>query len=232
MVHELLDPKSRGRLMTLDTADDRTLFFDLLPVFFKSESGFKFKIKMYTVPGQVMHTSTRKIVLAGCDGIAFIADSQKAEAKANTDAWRSMLENLKENAILPDQIPFVIQFNKRDLPAATIRSDEEIEQLRQRSKEPLFKAVAVKGEGVLETLFALLRLTFRNLNKQYDFEGKFDINESEFLRAIFQKVAPIQAEPGTTGLTGTFRAPSQMQNDNSAFSSSVDHQKPKPGGAS
>jgi mutual gliding-motility protein MglA len=209
MVHELLDAKTRDRLMTLDTADDRTLFFDMLPVFFRTNSGFKFKIRLFTVPGQVMHTSTRKIVLAGCDGVAFIADSQKAEAKANTDAWRSMLDNLKQNSILPGQIPFVIQFNKRDLPAHLIRTDEEIEQIRTRSADHVVTATAVKGEGVLETLFALLRLTFRNLNKQHDFVGKFGITESEFLRAVFQRVAPPLAEPGKTGLTGTFRPPSK-----------------------
>jgi len=191
MVHQLLDPQSRGRLMSLDTADDRTLFFDLLPVFFKSKSGFKVKIKLYTVPGQIMHQSTRRIVLSGADAVAFIADSQRAEARANTEAWKSMLENLKENGLAPETLPIVIQFNKRDLP--NTRTDEEIEEIRKKSKEPVFSAVAIRGEGVLETLFALLRLMFRNLNRQYDFEGKFGLTEAEFLRAIFKRVAPEHA---------------------------------------
>jgi mutual gliding-motility protein MglA len=200
-LHELLDANSRGRLMSLDTADDRTLFFDLLPVFFKTSSGFKVKIKMFTVPGQVMHTSTRRIVLAGADGIAFIADSQKAEAKANTEAWRSMHENLKQNGIQPGQIPIVVQFNKRDLPAELIRSDAEVEEIRSKSKEPVFKAVAIHGEGVLETVYALLRLTFRNLNKQYDFEGKFGISETDFLRSIFRQISSDRLPaPGTTSM--------------------------------
>ncbi|HEY1101122.1 MAG TPA: MglA protein [Myxococcota bacterium] len=187
MVHQLLDPQSRGRLMSLDTADDRTLFFDLLPVFFKSKSGFKVKIKMYTVPGQIMHQSTRRIVLSGADGVAFIADSQRAEARANNEAWKSMLENLKQNGFTPDSIPIVIQFNKRDLP--NVRTDAELDELRSKSKEPVFPAIAIRGDGVLETLFALLRLTFRNLTKQYDFEGKFGLSEQEFLRAIFKRVS-------------------------------------------
>jgi signal recognition particle receptor subunit beta len=191
LVHQLLDPQSRGRLMSLDTADDRTLFFDLLPVFFKTKSGFKVKIKLYTVPGQIMHQSTRRIVLSGADGVAFIADSQRAEAKANNEAWRSMMDNLKSNGLDLDTLPIVIQFNKRDLP--NVRSDEELAEIRKTSKEPVYTAVAIRGEGVLETLFALLRLTFRNLNRQYDFEGKFGISEGEFLRAIFKRVAPEHA---------------------------------------
>ncbi len=191
LVHLLLDPQSRGRLMSLDTADDRTLFFDLLPVFFKTKSGFKVKIKLFTVPGQIMHQSTRRIVLSGADGVAFIADSQRAEAKANNEAWRSMMDNLRQNGLDTETLPIVIQFNKRDLP--NVRSDEELAELRKTSKEPVYTAVAIRGEGVLETLFALLRLTFRNLNRQYDFEGKFGISEAEFLRAVFKRVAPEHA---------------------------------------
>lgn len=191
MVHQLLDPQSRGRLMTLDTADDRTLFFDLLPVFFKSKSGFKVKIKLFTVPGQIMHQSTRRIVLSGADGIAFIADSQRSEAKANNEAWKSMMENLTQNGLSPDSIPIVIQFNKRDLP--NVRTDAEMEEIRLKSREPVFTGIAIRGEGVLETLYALLRLTFRSLTRQYDFEGKFGLPEAEFLRAIFKRVAPEHA---------------------------------------
>lgn len=183
VIHQFLKPESRGRLMTLDTADDRTLFFDLLPVFFKTNAGFKVKLKLYTVPGQVMHNSTRRIVLSGADGVMFVADSQRSEARANNEAWRGMMENLKENGLDEDEIPIVIQFNKRDLP--DVRSDEELEQLRQRGKEPIFPAVAIRGEGVVEPLFALLKLTFRNLNKKHDFAGKFGLSESQFLRNIF-----------------------------------------------
>jgi signal recognition particle receptor subunit beta len=91
-IHQLLPPGASGRLMTLETRDDRTLFFDLLPVFFKTGTGYRVKIKLFTVPGQVIHDSTRKVVLQGADGVAFIADSQVAESEANKDAFRNLRE--------------------------------------------------------------------------------------------------------------------------------------------
>lgn len=200
VIHQFLRPESRGRLMTLDTADDRTLFFDLLPVFFKTASGFKVKLKLYTVPGQVMHNSTRRIVLAGADGVMFIADSQRAEAKANNEAWRSMMENLKENGLGEGEIPIVIQFNKRDLP--DVRTDEELEQLRQKGSQPIFPAVAIRGEGVIEPLFALLKLTFRNLNAKHDFAGKFGLSEAQFLRNIFSHMNVGEVNPSNQGPGG------------------------------
>lgn len=186
VVHQYMNPESRGRLMTLDTADDRTLFFDLLPVFFQTNSGFKVKLKLYTVPGQVMHNSTRRIVLSGADGVVFVADSQRSEARANNEAWKGLKENLAQNGIDPDAIPIVIQFNKRDLP--NTRTDEELDALRSRSKEPIFAAVALRGEGVIDTLLKCLQLAFRHLNTQHDFERKFGLSEKQFLREIFKHV--------------------------------------------
>lgn len=186
IVHQMLDPQCRGRLMTLDTADDRTLFFDLMPIFFRTSAGFKVKLKLYTVPGQVMHASTRRIVLAGSDGLVFVADSQRKEARANEDAWNGMVENLKQNGIDLADIATVIQFNKRDLP--DIRTDEELEAMRATSKEPIYAAVAVQGKGVMETLHACVRLAFRQLNKKYEFERKFGLSEKEFLTSIFKNV--------------------------------------------
>lgn len=185
-VYELLNPNSRGRLMTLDTANDRTLFFDLLPMYFRTKAGFKFKIKLYTVPGQVMHNSTRRIVLAGSDGVAFVADSQRCEGKANNEAWQGMMENLKKNGLDPQKLPIVIQFNKRDLP--DIRTDEELEEMRRKSKEPIFKAVATQKVGVVETLYALVRASYLQLDHEHDFERKFAVTEKEFLRNIFSNV--------------------------------------------
>lgn len=193
IVYQYLKPQSRGRLMTLDTADDRTLFFDLLPVFFKTNTGFKVKLKLYTVPGQVMHDSTRRIVLSGADGIVFVADSQRAEARANNEAWKGMMDNLSQNGLSTNEIPIVIQFNKRDLPG--VRTDEELEQLKARSKEPIFPAVAVRGEGVVEPLFKCLQLAFRNLSDKHDFERKFRLSEEQFLREIFKHM-----DLGETGL--------------------------------
>jgi len=195
-VYELFNADGRGRLMTLDTADDRTLFFDLLPLFFKTKAGFKFKIKLYTVPGQVMHNSTRRLVLAGADGVAFIADSQRSESKANNDAWRGMVENLRDNGLDPKTLPAVIQFNKRDL--TDIRGDEEIAEMRTKSREPIFTAIATQKVGVIETLHGLLRETYRHLDREQGFERKFETSEKEFLRQIFTNanVAAAGIRPG------------------------------------
>jgi signal recognition particle receptor subunit beta len=192
MIHQLLDPQARGRLMSLDTADDRTLFFDLLPIFFHTAGGLSIKIKLYTVPGQVMHHSTRRIVLSGADAIAFIADSQLAEANANAAAWTSMKESMRENGLEAAQTPVVVQFNKRDMP--NVRSDAELDDLRARSPEPLFTAVAIRGEGVLETLLGLLRLAFRHIDAQLDLAQRFMLTEDNFIAAIVARVAAEHAQ--------------------------------------
>jgi len=180
IVHRCLQDESRGRLMTLNTADDRTLFFDVLPLFFEAK-GVKLKIKMFTVPGQVMHAATRKIVLAGADGVVFVADSRLSEARANVEAWKGLVENLKNNGVDPDNTPIVIQFNKRDLD--NIRSDEELEKLAQHSAEPIFKAIALQNKGVLETLFGLLALSFRHIDRNKTF-ANFDLDERTFLNKV------------------------------------------------
>lgn len=185
-IHARLDNSVRGRLMTLDTADDRTLFFDMMPVFFQTAGGLKVKLKLYTVPGQVMHNSTRRLVLQGADAVAFIADSQRSQSRANNEYWQNMLSNLKENGIHYGDIPIVIQFNKRDLP--DIRTREELEQLRDRGPEPILPAVAIRGEGVLETLHALLKLTWKSLEEKHDFARKFSVTEDEFLKNVFKNL--------------------------------------------
>ena len=184
-VHELMKKEARGRLMMLDTANDRTLFFDLMPVFFKSRSGFTVKVKLFTVPGQVMHNSTRRIVLQGADGVAFIADSQLDQTKNNNDSWRDLRENMKINGLDPDRIPVVIQFNKRDLEK--VRSDEELDDVAKRGGEPVYKASAIRGEGVLETLEGLLRLSWRNLDNLYKLGEKLDLQEDEFIANLLRK---------------------------------------------
>jgi signal recognition particle receptor subunit beta len=187
IIHQVLDPDSRGRLMVLDTSDDRTLFFDLMPVFFKTRSGFTVKVKIFTVPGQVMHNSTRRVVLQGADGVAFIADSQKSLSKANNESWRDMAGNLKMNGLDINEIPMVIQFNKRDLPE--VRSDEEIAEVGRKGKELVFKAVAIKGDGVMETLEGILRLTWRSLNSKYSLEEKLQVKENEFITGVLKRSA-------------------------------------------
>ncbi len=183
-VHQLLNAQNCGRLMTLDTADDRTLFFDVLPMFFKTASNFKLKVKLYTVPGQVMHAATRRLVLEGADGIAYIADSQRSEARANNDFWASMKNNLRALKNDPDAIPTVIQFNKRDLP--NVRSDSEIDEISRKGQELVFRGIAVQGVGVLETLEGLLGQVWDSIERKHHIESMLKIGKQDFLTKLFE----------------------------------------------
>jgi signal recognition particle receptor subunit beta len=181
-----IDPKVRGRLMTLDTKDDRTLFFDMMPVFFRTQAGVKVKLKLYTVPGQVMHESTRRIVLQGTDAVAFVADSRRGETASTLAYWNNMLRNLEANGLDYRTLPIVIQMNKRDLPDA--RGDHELSDLRAEIHPPVVPGVAIRGEGVLETLHALLQLCYRSLDKSLSLEAKWQVSEREFLDRVFSHV--------------------------------------------
>ena len=183
-LHDRVASEVRGRLLTVDTKDDRTLFFDVLPVSFRSGSGLRVKLKLYTVPGQVMHASTRRLVLQGADAVVFVADSQRSLTAANNAAWRNMLEDMRQGGIDPDACPMVIQFNKRDLPDA--RTDEELVEIAKKGQEPVYPAVAIRGEGVVETLYGLLERTYRHLDGLYDLKNKFGLGEEEFLGQLFK----------------------------------------------
>jgi signal recognition particle receptor subunit beta len=180
-LHKLIDPSSRGKMVTLDTTDDRTLYFDFLPIEFGTQNGFSVKIKLFTVPGQVMHKSTRKVVLAGADAVAFVADSQRSSASANAYSWRDMEANLKSNGIDFAQIPKVVQFNKRDLP--DVKPLAEIK--KSWGEVPTFPAVAIRQEGVLETFRELLRQTYRDIDDRHGFGEKFGVTEQDFLKGVF-----------------------------------------------
>ncbi len=172
-IHQLVAPDVAGRLMTLETKDDRTLFFDLLPLAIAAGGGVSVRVKLFTVRGQVIHNATRRLVLQGADGVAFIADSQRAETKANSTSFVNLRQNLTESGIDPASMPLVIQFNKRDLP--DIRTDEEIDALATRGKEPVYKAVAVRGVGVLETLMGLMEITWRRLEEDHRLSEKLGL---------------------------------------------------------
>jgi len=182
MLHELMNASSRGKMVTLDTKDDRTLYFDFLPVEFETGGGFSVKVKMFTVPGQVMHKSTRKVVLAGADAVAFIADSQKSSASANSYSWRDMEANLKANGFDFAQIPKVVQFNKRDLPEV-----KSLHDIRAAWTDiPTFPAVATRGEGVVETFRALMCELYRSLDEKHDFATKFGLGEDDFVKGVMR----------------------------------------------
>ena len=185
-LYQKMDPKVRGRLMTLDTKDDRTLFFDMMPVFFKTRAGVKVKLKLYTVPGQVMHESTRRIVLQGSDAVAFVADSRRSESASTLAYWNDMLANLEANGLDWRSIPLVVQMNKRDLPDA--RTDAELDDLRRVIQPPVVPAVAIRGDGVVETLYLLLQRCYRSLDRQFGLDTLWKIPEQEFLGQIFSRV--------------------------------------------
>jgi hypothetical protein len=186
MIHQRTQPDVRGRLLTVETHDDRTLFFDLLPVFFSTASGFKVKVKLFTVPGQVIHNATRRIVLQGADAVAFIADSRRSAGPENNSYWKNLNENMRENGLDPAQVPIVIQFNKRDLPDT--KTDAELDEARKKGKEPVVGAIAIRGVGVLETLFAVLQSAYRSLEARAGLSKNIGLTEREFLTQIFQNI--------------------------------------------
>ncbi len=158
-------PGSRGEMVSLETETDRTLFFDLLPLDVGVIGGFKTRIQLYTVPGQVFYNTTRKLVLKGVDGIVFVADSQRAMKDANVESLANLKTNLAEIGIKLEEIPLVFQYNKRDL--ANILSVEELEEsLNTQRAHESYEACAVLGQGVFETLKAISRLTLRSLKKR------------------------------------------------------------------
>ena len=185
-LHELVQEKSRGRLMTLETKDDRTLFFDMLPLVFKAPAahgaeggGMSLRVKVFTVPGQVVHSSTRRLVLQGADGIVFVADSQVSETENNAESFLDLRANMKEIGRSLSQVPMVIQFNKRDLP--NVRSDAEIDDLARRGKEPVFKSCAMTGQGVLECFFGVLDRAWQRLEADHDLSQKLGLGPAAFL---------------------------------------------------
>ncbi len=181
-LHGMFDPKHRGRLMSLETQSDRTLFFDLLPIQYKTPSGLSVKLKVYTVPGQVIHNTTRRAVLAGVDAVSFVADSQKSQALSNSISFNNLKENLKVNGIDFDTLPIVVQFNKRDLE--DLKPTEEIKRDWGKSRFPTFLGVATQGHGVAETFECLIRLAFQSLDKKYDFNRKFGFSINDFMKSI------------------------------------------------
>jgi signal recognition particle receptor subunit beta len=164
-IHEKLPIKNKGKMLSLATETDRTLFFDFLPIELGTIRGMKTRIQLYTVPGQVFYNATRRMVLKGADCVVFVCDSQEPMLDANIESMENLRENLEVNEIDPDEIPMVLQYNKRDLPNAL-----PIEILNERLNKrdaPFYEAVALKGNGVEETLKGVTSLVFRSLASKY-----------------------------------------------------------------
>lgn len=180
-LHERLSPELKGDVMTLETQNDRTLFFDLLPLGFTAPSGLLVKFKLFTVPGQVAHDGTRKSVLSRADGVVFVADSQKAQSVNNGEAFDNLAENAGRVGLDFDKLPLVVQYNKRDLPDAL--QESEIRQRWERAPWPLVFASALHGTGVLETFTSLLGQVHARLEAEFGLSASHGLSAEEFVRA-------------------------------------------------
>lgn len=161
-VYNKVSPGTRGKMISLATENERTLFFDFLPVDLGSIRGFKTRFHLYTVPGQVYYNASRRLILKGVDGIVFVADSQAERMDANLASMQNLYENLSEYGYDPRQLPMVLQYNKRDLPTR-VPADELSRQLNPGGLEE-FEAVATEGEGVFDTLRAVSKQVIKSLN--------------------------------------------------------------------
>ena len=161
-VYEKVSPNTRGKLISLATETERTLFFDFLPVDLGAIRGFKTRFHLYTVPGQVYYNASRKLILKGVDGVVFVGDSQVERLDANIESMHNLYENLAEYGINLRETPFVIQYNKRDLP--NVSSLEEMQEQLNPDRVPHFEAVAVRGVGVFDTLKAVSKLVIKSLS--------------------------------------------------------------------
>jgi signal recognition particle receptor subunit beta len=202
-IYAKTSPQSRGEMVSLETETDRTLFFDLLPIDVGVIGGFKTRLQLYTIPGQVFYNTTRKLVLKGVDGIVFVADSQLATQEANVDSLRNLRENLAEIGLDLDDIPTVIQLNKRDLPSvASVES--MVELLDPERKHEHIESVAATGVGVFETLKLISKLTLRTLRRRMT--GDEPVRTTSAPRVI-AGVSPLRAKDSSpesrTTVTGT-----------------------------
>ena len=196
-IYQKTSPKSRGEMVSLETETDRTLFFDLLPLDVGNIAGFKTRFQLYTVPGQVFYNSTRKLVLRGVDGVVFVADSQTAMLEACVESLRNLKENLEELGLNFDEVPIVLQYNKRDLK--NIAPVEEMNSLLNPKGLPFFEAAALQGTGVFETLKGVSKATLITLRKKALGEEKPKVPETATRPVEKPKVetpAPVVAVAG------------------------------------
>ncbi len=164
-IHTQVPDDRKGRMISLATETDRTLFFDFLPIDLGTISGFRVRIQLYTVPGQVYYDSTRKLVLQGADGVVFVVDSQGDREDENRESFRNLQENLLQQGVDPRSLPLCIQFNKRDAPNAMPLA--ELESTLNYRGERSFEASAIAGDGVFETLRGISDLVLRDLAMRF-----------------------------------------------------------------
>ncbi len=163
-IYNSMNSNAKGKLLTIETKGDRTLFFDLLPLNLGKINGFDIRIQLYTVPGQAIYEATRKLVLKGVDGLVFVADSLRVRRNKNIESLNDLIVNLKEYNLDIDSLPVVLQYNKRDLvnsPIPTLDLEELEEDLNSRLQVKTYEAAATKGIGVFETLKDISKKTVR-----------------------------------------------------------------------
>lgn len=184
-LHELLAKDERGDLMVLDTVDDRTIYFDLLPFFLVAPSGLKIKLKVFTVPGQVKHDATRKAVLQRADGVVFVADSQLAEQANNAVSFENLEQNLAIVGIDIDTMPLVVQFNKRDLK--DVVSEEDVIRQWQSTGVKINFSAALKGDGVIETFASIAAGVYDHLDRKYGFSTIHGLSKELFVNSLCRR---------------------------------------------
>ncbi|UCV29726.1 GTP-binding protein [Ferribacterium limneticum] len=178
-LHDLLAPAMKGEIMTMETKDDRTLFFDLLPLGFRAPSGLLIKFRLFTVPGQVAHDGTRKAVLSRADGVVFVADADRAQETNNSESFQSLAENCARVGIDFEHLPLVVQFNKCDLPNAT--PEAEVRDRWSAAPWPLVFSVALTGQGIASTFAILLRSVYQRFNSEYELASRHGLDEEAFI---------------------------------------------------
>ena len=187
-LHDMLEGADCGELMTFETKGDRTLFFDLLPLIIRSDSGVTVKFKLYTVPGQVAHDATRKAVLSRADGVVFVADSQTSQAMNNFESFENLEKNAGRVGLDVDHLPLVIQFNKRDLP--DIISEDDVLQRWAPTGLPITFSSALTGQGVADTFKRLLEITYDYLDTRWDLFRRHGIHSDQFTAIVQAKEIP------------------------------------------
>lgn len=178
-LHDLLSPELKGEMMVLETQNDRTLFFDMLPLGVTAPSGLLIKLKLFTVPGQVAHDSTRKAVLSRADGVVFVADSQTNQSINNAESFENLAENISRVGLDVESLPLVIQFNKRDMKAIT--TEEEINMRWEKTPWPVLFASALQKRGVIETFKELLCRVYRHVDQDVSLSSIHGLTEEMFV---------------------------------------------------
>jgi signal recognition particle receptor subunit beta len=162
-IYNKTNPEAKGKMISLATETDRTLFFDFLPLSLGEIRGFKTRFHLYTVPGQVFYDASRKLILKGVDGVVFVGDSQLERMEANIESLDNLRTNLADQGYDLDKLPYVVQINKRDLPNSAPL--EELQEVLNPTKVPSYEAIATKGVGVFDTLKAVAKLVLTELRK-------------------------------------------------------------------